>query len=98
VLKVHKPLSIPVNQLSLQTLLPSLQVQNPLQVVTSLKQKLVCLLLELLYLILKVSNNLHSLSVLNILLGEKADNPGDVPSSSSEMTSQVICDNPTKFL
>jgi hypothetical protein len=67
-------------------------------VVTSLKQKLVCLLLELLYLILKVSNNLHSLSVLNILLGEKADNPVDVPSSSSETTSQVIRDNSMKVL
>jgi hypothetical protein len=64
---VHKPLSIRVNQLNLQSLLRSLQVQNLLQVVTSLKQKLVCLLLELLYLILKVGNNLHSLSVLNIL-------------------------------
>jgi hypothetical protein len=40
VLKVHKPLSIPVIQLSLQLLLPSLQVQNLLQVVTSLNQKL----------------------------------------------------------
>jgi hypothetical protein len=67
-------------------------------VVTSLKQKLVCLLLELLYLILKVSNNLHNLSVLNILLGEKTNNPVDVPSSSSEMTSQVIRDNSTKVL
>jgi hypothetical protein len=67
-------------------------------VVTSLKQKLVCLLLELLYLILKVGNNLHSLSVLNILLDEKANNPGDVPSSSSETTSQVIRDNSTKVL
>jgi hypothetical protein len=67
-------------------------------VVTSLKQKLVCLLLELLYLILKVSNNLHSLSVLNILLGEKTNNPVDVPSSSSETTSQVIRDNSTKVL
>jgi hypothetical protein len=37
---VHKPLSIPVIQLSLQLLLPSLQVQNLLQVVTSLNQKL----------------------------------------------------------
>jgi hypothetical protein len=40
VLKVHKPLSIPVIQLSLQLLLLSLQVQNLLQVVTSLNQKL----------------------------------------------------------
>jgi hypothetical protein len=60
-------------------------------VVTSLNQKLVCLTL-------KVSNNLHSLSVLNILLGEETDNPVDVPSSSSETTSQVICDNLTKVL
>jgi hypothetical protein len=67
-------------------------------VVTLLKQKLVCLTLELLYLILKVRNSLHSLSVLNILLGEEADNPVDVPSSSSETTSQVICDNSTKVL
>jgi hypothetical protein len=67
-------------------------------VVTSLKQKLVCLLLELLYLILKVSNNLHSLSVLNILLGEETNNPVDVPSSSSETTSQVIRDDSTKVL
>jgi hypothetical protein len=67
-------------------------------VVTSLKQQLVCLPLELLYLILKVSNSLHSLSVLNILLGEETDNPLDVPSSSSETTSQVIRDNWTKVL
>jgi hypothetical protein len=67
-------------------------------VVTLLKQKLVCLTLELLYLILKVRNSLHSLSVLNILLGEEADNPVDVPSSSSETTRQVICDNSTKVL
>jgi hypothetical protein len=67
-------------------------------VVTSLKQKLVCLTLELLYLILKVSNSLHSLSVLNILLGEEIDNPVDVPSSSSETTSQVIRDNSMKVL
>jgi hypothetical protein len=67
-------------------------------VVTSLKQKLVCLPLELLYLILKVSNSLHSLSVLNILLGEETDNPLNVPSSSSETTSQVIRDNSTKVL
>jgi hypothetical protein len=67
-------------------------------VVTSLKQKLVCLTLELLYLILKVSNSLHSLIVLNILLGEETDNPVDVPSSSSETTSQVIRDNSTKVL
>jgi hypothetical protein len=69
-----------------------------LQVVTSLKQKLVCLTLELLCLILKVSNSLHSLSVLNILLGEETDNPVDVPSSSSETTRQVIRDNSTKVL
>jgi hypothetical protein len=67
-------------------------------VVTSLKQKLVCLTLEPLYLILKVSNSLHSLSVLNILLGEETDNPVDVPSSSSETTNQVILDNSTKVL
>jgi hypothetical protein len=67
-------------------------------VVTSLKQKLVCLTLEMLYLILKVSNSLHSLSVLNILLVEETDNPIDVPSSSSETTSQVIRDNSTKVL
>jgi hypothetical protein len=67
-------------------------------VVTLLKQKLVCLPLELLYLILKVSNSLHGLSVLNILLGEEADNPVDLPSSSSETTNQVICDNSTKVL
>jgi hypothetical protein len=58
----------------------------------------VCLTLELLYLILKVSNSLHSLSVLNILLGEEIDNPVDVPSRSSETTSQVIRDNSTKVL
>jgi hypothetical protein len=40
VLKVHKTLSIPVIQLSLQLLLPSLQVQNLLQVVAPLNQKL----------------------------------------------------------
>jgi hypothetical protein len=67
-------------------------------VVTSLKQKLVCLTLEPLYLILKVSNSLHSLSVLNILLGEETDNPVDVPSSSSETTNQVILDNSMKVL
>jgi hypothetical protein len=67
-------------------------------VVTSLNQKLVCLTLEMRYLILKVSNSLHSLSVLNILLGEETDNPVDVPSSSSETTSRVIRDNSTKVL
>jgi hypothetical protein len=69
-----------------------------LQVVTSLKQKLVCLTLELLHLILKVSNSLQSLSVLNILLSKETDNPVDVPISSSETTSQVICDNSTKVM
>jgi hypothetical protein len=58
----------------------------------------VCLTLEPLYLILKVSNSLHSLSVLNILLGEETDNPVDVPSSSSETTNQVILDNSMKVL
>jgi hypothetical protein len=67
-------------------------------VVNSLNQKLVCLTLELLYLILKVSNSLHSLSVLHILLGEETDNLVDVPSSSNETTSQVIRDNSTKVL
>jgi hypothetical protein len=67
-------------------------------VVTSLNQKLVCLTLELLYLTLKVSNSLHSLSLLNVLLSEETDNPVDVPSSSSETTSQVIRDKSTKVL
>jgi hypothetical protein len=67
-------------------------------VVTSLNQKLVCLTLALLYLTLKVNNSLHNLSVLNILLSEETDNPVDVPSSSSETTSQVIRDNSTKVL
>jgi hypothetical protein len=67
-------------------------------VVTSLDQKLVCLTLELLYLTLKVSNSLHSLSALNMLLCEETDNLVDVPSSSSETTSQVIRDNSTKVL
>jgi hypothetical protein len=67
-------------------------------VVISLNQKLVCLTLDLLYLTLKIRNSLHSLSVLNILLGEETDNPVDVSSSSSETTSQVIRDNSTKVL
>jgi hypothetical protein len=67
-------------------------------VVISLNQKLVCLTLDLLYLTLKIRNSLHSLSVLNILLGEETDNPVDVSSSSSETTSQVIRDNSMKVL
>jgi hypothetical protein len=67
-------------------------------VVISLNQKLVCLTLDLLYLTLKIRNSLHSLSVLNILLGEETDNPVDVSSSSSETTSQVIRDNLTKVM
>jgi hypothetical protein len=77
---------------------PRLSVARPPGVDDIARVAALGLPLELLYLILKVSNSLHSLSVLNILLGEETDNPVDVPSSSSETTSQVIRDNSTKVL
>jgi hypothetical protein len=58
-------------------------------VVTSLNQKLE-------YLPLEISNGLHGLYKTIVLLGVETANPVDVPSSSSETTSQVIHDNSAK--